>query len=111
MLQPTWDWSSAGEKGSLPLLLLELSYFRHILAKVPEHRAVKQCHLHLLLSVLFPDTRMESCCFSSREGARFKKLRPEGPAEDALLLPLGTETSGGTLKALTPDGTKGNKMI
>lgn len=95
------------------LLLLELSYFRHTQAKMPEHRAVKQCdscHLHLRLSVLFPDPRMESCCFSSREGARFRKLRPGGPAEDALLLPLGTETSGVTLKALTPDGTKGNKM-
>jgi len=41
------------------LLLIEPSCFRQIVARMAEDRNVKQCDLHLLLCLLFSDSRME----------------------------------------------------
>lgn len=42
---------------------------------------------------------------------QIQEAQAKRPSEDAPLLPLGTETAVSHWKALTPDGTKGNKWI
>lgn len=64
------------------LLLLELSYFRHVLAKMPQDRAVEQCDSlppsSLALCTISRIKDGEQLLFIQGESARFKKLKPKG---------------------------------
>lgn len=73
--------------------------------------SVTPCHLHLLLSVLFSETRIEKNCYSfiQEARARFKKLKPKQPSKYAFLLPFWTAKHLSPWKAMTPDGMKVNK--
>lgn len=64
------------------LLLLELSYFRHVLAKMPQDRAVEQCDSlppsSLALCTISRIKDEEQLLFIQGGSARFKKLKPKG---------------------------------